>query len=474
MSIELFKESYRNSDIVQLRKFIKKPKVISTKKFMEYVEESFMANRPVYDILVLILFNQYDLNEAITYIINRDNVDLLENILSNKYEVKLDENLILLTVPKGRISMAKAIYEYIHDDNYPYPYEVVTDLLEKHDFVFNKDEKSIDSFVIGLHKELTNLNGGDRQLEKRSSRIKNIIPYIDPGLWDDFAIKYAVEVMDYSVIENLLLHPNVDPGADNNYSIETAIDINEDYYTANELLKHPMVPVDYNIASEFIEYVILYNCLCVAEKILRLGDDDTVAMFKRQSMIDLMIECLNDITYLAIKLGIFGVSKLINAHPEQRVEIKKYLKEFKIDATYIPKPYDLNLDPDEILKLAFEEDDVDLAKSIKNYPVSIHGCYLMGLLDKYTNHVSKYIYNKVLVEYNQYEILIGVSKLYHELFDKVFDIIADWHALDYEYLYDNCHNNGDVNDIILAHIEDNYSKKKYKKFCEDRAIVVVR
>lgn len=472
MSIESFKESYRNSNIVQLRKFIKKPKVISTKKFMTYVEESFVGNRPVYDILVLILFNQYDLNEAITDVINRDNVDLLEQILSNKYEVKLDENLILLTVPKGRISMAKAIYEYIHDETYLHPYKVITDLLEKHDFVFNKDEKSIDSFVIGLHKELTGLNDGDRQLEEHSSRIKNIIPHINPGLWDDFAIKYAVKMMYYSVIEELLSHPNVDPGADDNHSIETAIIIIDNYYIGTELLKHPMVPVDGNITNEFIMYIIRYNCLCVAEKILRLGDDNIVAMFKRQSTIDFMIENHNDITYLAIKLGIFSVSKLINAHPEQKVEIKKYLREFKIDDTYVSKPYDSNLDPDEILRLAFEEDDVDLAKSIKNYPVSIHGCYLMHLLVKYTNHVSKYIYNKVLVEYNPYKLLIGVSKVYHELFDKVFDIIADWYALDYEHLYDNCHNNGDVNDIILAHIEDNYSKKKYKKFCEDRVIVV--
>lgn len=65
---------------------------------MTYLEESFITNREVYNILILILFNQYDLNRIISDVIDRDNVDLLENILSNDVDVELDETLIEKTV----------------------------------------------------------------------------------------------------------------------------------------------------------------------------------------------------------------------------------------------------------------------------------------------------------------------------------------------------------------------------------------
>src|SRR5208282_4620416 len=106
MSLKKFKKAYNNSDIKTLRKYINGPKIIeSTRKFITYVEKSFWTNRNIYDVLVLILFNQYNLNRAVKIIIDTDNVDLLENILSNDVGIELDENLILLTVPKGRVSM---------------------------------------------------------------------------------------------------------------------------------------------------------------------------------------------------------------------------------------------------------------------------------------------------------------------------------------------------------------------------------
>lgn len=468
MSIELFKESYQNSDIVQLRKFMKLPKVISTKKFVEYVEESFMANQPVYDILVLILFNQYDLNKVVTDIIRRDNTDLLENILSNKYEIELDEDLILLTVPIGRISMAKAIYEYIHDD-YNY-YKVVMNLLDDHDFILNQDEKSVDSFVLGLHQEENEIyhptcRGRERQrkIKRCSSYVKSIIPCINPDFWDNFAIKYAVELSDLPLVEKLLLHPNVDPGADNNCPLKIAM--NHRYYDiANELLKHPLVAVDC-ITVEFIEYLINRNCLCVIEKILRLGDDNITAIFKRRSTIDFMLDNNNSITYLAIKLGVFDVSELIEYDGEEIV--RKYLRNFKIDDTYVSKSYESNLDPDEIFDWAIKHDDIELAKTIKNYPISISYYRLLSRLEQYDNDVSAYIYDKILIKYCP-DDLIEASMLYNGLFEKIFNVVMDSPDINWEYVYDHC--NDDARDIILAHIKEHYNMKKYKKFCKDRAI----
>lgn len=115
MSVDEFKHAYKNANIKRLRLYIKLPKLLSTNKFITYTETSFTINWEVYDILVLIIFNQYDLTRVISDIIDRDNVDLLEDILSNDYDVELDEDLILKTLSKGRINMAKAIYEYIYD-----------------------------------------------------------------------------------------------------------------------------------------------------------------------------------------------------------------------------------------------------------------------------------------------------------------------------------------------------------------------
>src|SRR5271165_6145666 len=110
-----FKKAYRNADIDQLKKYIKRPAELSIKKFMNITEKSFIANPEVYNVLVLILLNQYDLNEVTIDLINRDNIDLMESIFSYNTELVLDhEKLIPLTVPTGRVSMAKMIYEYNH------------------------------------------------------------------------------------------------------------------------------------------------------------------------------------------------------------------------------------------------------------------------------------------------------------------------------------------------------------------------
>jgi len=442
MSVESFRKAYKESDIKQLGEFIKQPKVMSIEKIMTYIEKSFVSNRTVYDVLILILFNQYILNEVIAEVIKRDNTDLLENILNNDYGLELDENLILLTLPKGRVSMAKAIYEYVHKE---YGRHIVIDLLLRYDFVFNMDEKSIDSFILSLH-----LVAGSDLL------CRNIIPYINPNFFDNYAIVYATTVTGHdSLIDQLLLHPNVDPGVSDNFIFERAIEEFQHYQQANKLFKHPRVFVS-GITMEFVVHIVKYNWLCAAEKILRLGDDQTTAMFRNQMMIDKMIKNHNDVTYLAIKLGVFDVSFLIRHYPDQKAKIKWHLRNLKIDDTYIYKSYEHNMDPFQVIRRAFRRNDVHLAKTIVNYPISINGYKLLHLLCKYENDVSNYIYTDILIKYNPIDIIMAISKITRlcvvsvNILTKVFSIIADEHDLNYDDLYDKYDN---ISDIISAYIK---------------------
>lgn len=434
--MESFEKAYANSDLVRLRKYIKLDKILSTKKFMNYVEESFKINREVYDILVLVLLNQYDLNEVVIDIIVRDNIDLMESIFSYNTDLVLDyEKLIPLAVPKGRISMAKMIYEYNHGNEDSY--DIVIMLLEKYEFIINKNEKSIDSFVVALY------NGCD-------SRVKKTLPYINPDFWDNFSIKIAMREygVNRSNIKKLLLHSAVDPGVDNNYQLKNAIK-KGNYYKANELLKHPLVAID-NINRNFIMYLIKNNCLCVSERILR-SNNDVIIIFKEMPIIDLLIECHNDVTYIAIKLGIFDVVQLINFYPEQKRKIKKYLRNFEMDDMYVCKPYEFNLESHQIFEEAIEYDDMDLAKSICNYPISIGIDRLFDHL-KYskfgckTKSVSSYIWNEILKEYDPNKIVEEVLYRVYRGYDKkwvtnAFNLIYYFGLkINYAYVWKECCN----------------------------------
>jgi len=62
---------------------------------------------------------------------------------------------------------------------------------------------------------------------------------------------------------------------------------------------------------------------------------------------------------------------------------RQYLRDYKLNKPYVEKPYALQLDPIQICKLAFKHNDIDLAKSIINYPISIKPEYLLKYLVKY-------------------------------------------------------------------------------------------
>ena len=446
--MDAFKKAYKNADLVKLREYISRPQVIPMKKFMNYVETSFTTNREVYDILVLILLNQYDLNNVTIDIINRDNIDLMESIFSYNTELVLDhERLIPLTYPKGRISMAKLIYEYNHGNEDIYEY--ILNLLKTYEFIYDEDENSIDSFILAMFSGNT-------------KHAKSIIPYINPSFWNDFAIKFACDIWNIRILRKLLSYNEVDPGVDNNYALKISIS-GDRYSQVNELLKHPLVSINDDDMDTFIFGFIRNNNLCAIEKILR-SNNNTILFFKKQNIIQCMIQSHNDITYLAIKLGIFDVSELINEYPNQERIIKKYLRNFKIDDPYICKPYEFNLDPIQIFESAIENDDLDLAKTIINYPISIIIDDLVPYLEEYyntDNSVIDYIYDKILITYNPH-LLCCFPGISENLFKKIFNTIVHNPDLDLEYLYKKmCH---ERKSIILKYIKKNYSVADYNKF----------
>jgi hypothetical protein len=443
MSITAFKHSYKNSNIKQLRTYITLPKLLATKKFVTYTEASFIENREVYNILVLIIFNQYDLNRIISDIIDRDNVDLLEDILSNNYDVELDEDLILKTVANGRVTMAKAIYEYIYDVK-KNSYSVIKKLLNKYDFIYNADENSIDSFILAIKN-------------RRYDHAEKIISHINLGFWNNFSIKYACDNSMVGITKRLLSFPEIDPGVSNNYPLKIAM--KNSLSIANELLKHPLVIINF-ISSYFVDYIIGFNCLCVAKKILRSDNKDAKALFKTPDAINLMINYHNDVTYLAIKLRIFDVSELINFWPEQEINIKKYSASLKIDKEYVYKPYEFNLDPIDIFKKSLEDDDIDLAKSIKNYPISINIDTLLRYLHLHSSIVTEYIYDEILIEYDPNALIVSALSKY--MATRIFNSVVNHPNLDFVKVY-ICNNYG-IQDIVLKYVKKKYSEIDYKKF----------
>jgi hypothetical protein len=403
---------------------------ISTKKFVNYIETSFTTNRNIYDILVLILFNQYDLNKVISNIIDRDNIDLLEDILSNNYDVKLDENLILKTLSKGRVTMAKAIYEYIYDVK-PNSYSIIRKLIDKYDFVYNENENSIDSFVLAIH-----LN--------KYKHAKNIIPYINPNFWNNFAIKYACRHDAISLMKCLLSHNMVDPTIDKEYVLRISIE-NGYYDIANELLKHPSSRID-KVDGYFISDLIENNYLCVAKKILGSENNDIISLFK--SVLESMQQYINDVT------------KLVNQ--------KKY-------PLYIQIPYDQQLDPIQIYKRAISDNDMELAKSI-NYVLSIKPEHLFKYLKccrfgSKKKSVSSYIWNNILKEYDPNELLLEAH--YDEIIiNNIFDMINHFslkinYGSIWIYYYDT---RFDIylREMLWDHMKDNCTFTECEKFVIDK------
>ena len=451
--MEKFKQALLDGDIPQLRTFIKKQKILSTHKFMTYVEKSFMTNRPVFDVCVLILLNQYDLDEVVMDIIDRNNTDLLDGVLSNA-SADLDKDLVSDAMNKGRIIMARTIVKYIYGEK-NLDIRIVR-LLRGCDYVHDVEEKSIDSFLTTLRA-------------RKFDQTKIIMSYIDLSFWNDFAIKYATSLSAINIVKRLLRCNSVDPSSDDNLAYQIAMN-DKHYHIANELLKHPLVRI-IRINLGLVNFLIESNCLCVVEKIFNSTNDDAISFFKRPEIIHKMFHAHNDITYLAMKMDIMPT---IN-HEEIIKNLPLY--QFK---PYVEKPYELQLDPAQVIKRAIKYNDLDLALSIKNYSVSINAgllfCYLIlydepiDPIEFESESVCQYIWSNAIKQYNPNDLLLEalifdrntvlfrasnlspnrdhccenyhhgiskVSKTNKTIGDKILDLLHNNPELNHQYVYNS-------------------------------------
>lgn len=500
MSEKKFKLAFENSDIKKLKTFgraTKGPgdtlrvrrKVLSTHLLIDYVEKSFLTNRAVCDVLVLLLLNEYDLNEVVADIVERDGVDLLEYVLAVETDLVLDaDRLIRLTLKRGRVTMAKMIWEYNHDCEY----EDIKKILKNYEFVYNKHDNTIDSLILAFQN-------------RKKKHLNKIMNWINLDFWNNFFIKYVIECWDFRFdidfdmnifTKNILCRDEIDPGVDDNYSLRFALRVHN-CYAVNELLKHPLVSAN-NITEIFILYAINENWVYAIEKILRTSE--SLLYFLTPDAVKLMIYKNNYILYLVLKLNIinktvlsepkysdyFDIMSFLRKLNDNDKEIEDNLNEIVIDN--VSKPYVLQADPTEKIRLALKTNDIDLAKSIKNYPLSICAkklIYNLVLYDTENNEVYKYIWDNKLKQYDPCElILASISPTDYtgnitydcndsNIFDDIFDAFCDDARLcidDFEKIYKKCESEKYENELenIQNHIEVTFSKKKYKKFCAKR------
>lgn len=394
-------------------------------KFMLSVQKSFGADRKNYDKLMTTLFQKFDLNKVVEYVVELDNIELLDDILSNNVEIELNENyLIKLAAAKGRVTMGKAIYEFIHcrrdidssgDDDCD-NYDNILELLRTYDFDCDmvENEKSIDSCVLLAYKL-----GTDDSFLCDDDVIDEMFSAVRCDFWNGFMIRYICEHCDGYVLKPILSDPRIDPGM--HYC--------RSKFSLCELLRHPNVPVS-NIDYGFVRFIIELNKVSVVEKIIatRYGK-----LFKTPKAIELLCYRVNDVTALAIKLGIIELSQIKKC---KRKIMKQYLNEHEFNHPYVSKPYHLNFDSVDILEMAIKNNDIDSAKSIKFYSISIHPYDLLEYLAEYAhldNDVCMYIWKHKLVEYDPVELLEQAPK--HRLLEKVFNVVRDDPRLDLQLLH---------------------------------------
>lgn len=455
MSINKFKEALKNCDSKKLYKYSKK---LPISTFMKYVVKSFNDNRKLYDLLIPVLFMRFDLNDVVKYVIEIDNVELLENILSHEVCVDLDEELIELTVPKGRVTMAKAIYEFIYcqsesDDSDVFvsrdDHNTVVWLMKNYKFNYDsvKNENSIDSCILSLRDHI-------------HKDAKKIMSSIRCDFWDNFLIIYVCiyKYAYFKIINRVLLDDTVDPCIGDNSLLEYAIN-KKHYLLANELLKHPSIPVQY-VDVGFVMYLIKYNRSYVAEKIMR---SDCRDVFKKPDIISQIFSIPTDIIFLAIRFNVVDIHDL---HPDIQEVCTRYLT-YKFD-DYIPKAYRYNLDPLQIYINGLKYNDLDLLKSIKSYMLSIKCDMLLGYLAAYSR---------------KYEDIDSDDNAYNYVLDHVFEqydpitLLREADKIGLIYVVYNAIKNNNLSDYDARQIRLIYEESEkftFKNMCHKKNMMLSR
>jgi hypothetical protein len=148
-----------------------------------------------------------------------------------------------------------------------------------------------------------------------------------------------------------------------------------------------------------------------------------------------------------------------------------------MDIPYVNLPYEFNLDPKQICKLAFEEDDIDLAKKIKNYSISIRLNTIVKLLKKYKKTgVYNYVLNNKIKQYNPTDLILRTYCLFYKesekkLFKRIFNLVKNDPKMDYKSIYKRFGYNPTMI-YMLEVIKEDYGEKNYKKFCLENDIGV--
>ncbi len=400
-------------------------------KFMAAVSVAFKTDKKSYNKLIPALFKRFDLNKVVEYIIKSDNVDLLEDVLSYDVDICLDLGLIDLAVDKWRISMIKCIYEFNGTKLSEYYLVEYIFCTHKIDYRGQRvDEKSIDECI------LTMVNGFNADY---------IIPYIDCSIWDNFLIRYACETDQLKNVRLLLSDMRVDPAVDCDILVRNAI-IEGKYELANELMKHPFVSVE-NVDQKFVDSMIQMNWIHVAEKVMK--NDECLPIFKKWAVLERLYEECNDVSVLAVQLGIIDINKL---NPKKIKKIKRHMKNLgKVDTVYVPKPYVLCLDPTQIYVNALEENDLDTIKSIENYSISINSWVLFYNLEKHTGttKICSYIIKHRLAEYEPEDLCVPLKS-------SMFDLDIE-HAI----MKKLANHKYDPTEFLISHYDDPRFRKMY-------------
>lgn len=411
MSEQEFKKLIETSDIANLKKYLNYPKVISLTKFVSYLSES---NPNILCVLIKILHSKYDLNDIIKQIITLDQPILLEKVLSHRTKKIIDiKKIVPLTLPNGRVSMAKSIYEYNCELN---SFDLVEDLLSKHTFKYNCQEISIDSFVLAMHN-------------RHYKDMERMMKHLDLSFWDNFTVKYTTKHLNIKFLKKILCRTDIDPSANSNFAFRSVVYTNT--FKANELMKHPAVPAN-PTTQNFAHDIILYGWWSSLHKILTTGDKASISQFKEIHMVGAIVRMDTYALYMMIKFNILN---------ENLLSYKKYLndpeiaslrerlskndaiiqKNLKVINENLPKSYIEQVDPVDIYSTALRRNDLTSIKNINNFAIVISPVSLLEQLiihGKVNNETVTYVLDHIVDTYTLYSLLRALMCNDDTFFDK--------------------------------------------------------
>lgn len=358
MSKSQFILSYKQSDLKTLSKFASVPDFLPIKTIISYIIDSYARNYDLCECLIKILVDQYESKSYIKILTDEGETDLVEIIIRNN--IKLSKSMISYAATKGRICIMKIIYDVMNPDKHN-QCKNVNHLLSKHNIIWQKTENTLDSFVWAI-------------VEEEEERFAEIITYVNPSLWDNWAIKYAVKNNNNNTILDILLrHPSVDPSSGGNYSLKICIKESASNM-ANKLLKHPLVGV------EELTYVLIYrlinsDCLCSIKKIIKYGNDETKELLQNV-LNEQSFEDISDTIYYCGKMGLCDYVQIDNNDADEEYDgdffrNSSYIQNNVLMGDHVDLPYDQMLDPHEIFEQGLRDRDMDQINKLKNLLVSI-------------------------------------------------------------------------------------------------------